>query len=273
MNLCAFIRPAVAAVCLGIASGAFAIGETGTVYFVDRYQPADIPGPKLDRPYLDASAKIFAGFAKAHTRSLRWINNGITPAAGLNTELVFFGDSITARWRTLYPEHFRATWQPYSVLNLGIGGDKIQHVLWRVTNGAFPATLQAKVVVLMIGTNNATDNNTDANKLAGIAAIISKLKAEHPSTQVLLLGILPRKGRLADAQTKRMNTGLATMHNPAEGIHFLNMRQAFTNADDTLNKALYAADELHPNLEGYDVFANQTREKVAELMQVMQVMQ
>ncbi len=267
MNLCAFIRPVVAAVCLSSASGAFAIGQSGAVYFVDRYQPADIPGPKLDLPYLDANAQIFVGFAKAHARFLKWINNGITPGAGLNTELVFFGDSITARWRNLFPEHFRATWQPYSALNLGIGGDKIQHVLWRVVNGEFPAALQAKVVVLMIGTNNATDNNPDATKLGGIAAIITQIKAEHPSTQVLLLGILPRKGRIGDAQTKRMNTGLATMHNPAEGIHFLDMRQAFTNSDDTMNKALFEADELHPNLEGYKVFASQTREKVAELMQ------
>lgn len=266
MNLSALIRPVVAAVCLSIASGA-ALGQAGAVYFVDRYQPADIPGPKLDRPHLDANAQIFAGFANAHTRFLKWINNGKWPAAGLNTELVFFGDSITARWRTLYPEHFRATWQPYSALNLGIAGDKIQHVLWRVVNGEFPAALQAKVVVLMIGTNNATDNNTDTNKLAGISAIITQLKAEHPSTQVLLLGILPRKGRVADAQTKRMNTGLAMMHNPEGGVHFLDMRQAFTNADDSLNKALYAADELHPNLAGYEVFASQTREKVAELMQ------
>lgn len=266
MNLSALIRPVVAAVCLSIASGA-TIGQAGAVYFVDRYQPADIPSPKLDRPYLDADAQIVDGFATSHARFLKWINSDKTPAAGLNTELVFFGDSIIAGWRILYPEHFRASWQPYSTLNLGIGGDKIQHVLWRVVNGEFPAALQAKVVVLMIGTNNTTDNNTDANKLAGIAAIITQLKAEHPSTQVLLLGILPRKGRPADAKTKRMNAGLATMHNPAEGIHFLDMRQAFTNADDTMNKALFAADELHPNLEGYEVFANQTREKVAELMQ------
>lgn len=43
--------------------------------------------------------------------------------------------------------------------NFGIGGDRTQHVLWRITEGKELEGINPKVAVMMIGTNN-TGNNT-----------------------------------------------------------------------------------------------------------------
>src|SRR5262249_40922682 len=49
-------------------------------------------------------------------------------------DVVFLGDSITDGWRgqgKIWNEHFGK----FNPLNLGIGGDRTQHVLWRIQNG------------------------------------------------------------------------------------------------------------------------------------------
>ena len=69
-------------------------------------------------------------------------------------DLVFFGDSITWCWRT---PPGQVVWKEYyahrKALNLGIGGARTENILWQMRNG-FADGYQAKVMVLMIGTNN-----------------------------------------------------------------------------------------------------------------------
>lgn len=45
-------------------------------------------------------------------------------------------------------------WAEWKPANFGIGGDKTQHVLWRITEGKELDGIEPKVVALMIGTNN-----------------------------------------------------------------------------------------------------------------------
>jgi beta-glucosidase len=80
--------------------------------------------------------------------------------------VIFLGDSITAAWtaewnvdeqkRSLFEQFFGI----YRPLNLGIGGDETQHVLWRLEHGEI-AGLKPAVVVLLIGTNIATHRQPD----------------------------------------------------------------------------------------------------------------
>lgn len=41
-----------------------------------------------------------------------------------------------------------------NAINLGITSDGVEHLLWRILNGAFPAGLRPQVVNIMIGVNN-----------------------------------------------------------------------------------------------------------------------
>src|SRR5687768_6223587 len=66
--------------------------------------------------------------------------------------LLFLGDSITDGW----PRSGEWSWlkfAPYKPANFGIGGDRTEHLLWRITNGELDG-IKPKVTVLMIGTNN-----------------------------------------------------------------------------------------------------------------------
>ena len=77
-------------------------------------------------------------------------------------------------------------------MNLGIGGDRTQHVLYRLQNGNLDG-IEPDVAVVMIGTNNSNGIDNTARQIAeGVEAIVETLRSETPKTKVLLLGIFPR---------------------------------------------------------------------------------
>ncbi len=104
-------------------------------------------------------------------------------------DLLFLGDSITAGWNGAR-EIWTRSYAPRQAANFGIGGDRTQHILWRLDNGEVDA-IRPKVVVLMIGTNNV-GSNPEAEVADGVGAILDRLKAKLPATKVLLLGLFPR---------------------------------------------------------------------------------
>ena len=68
-------------------------------------------------------------------------------------QLVFLGDSITHGWEGKGKAIWTKEWAPLKAANFGIGGDRTEHVLWRLEHGNFDG-LKPKAIVLMIGTNN-----------------------------------------------------------------------------------------------------------------------
>ena len=165
-------------------------------------------------------------------------------------DLLFLGDSITQGWND------NAVWKKYyggrKAMNAGIGGDRTQHVLWRLDNGNIDG-LRPKLAVLMIGTNNARDNAPEETA-AGVEAIVKKLREKLPDTKILLLAIFPRGANESDplrAKNKAVNATIAKL---ADGqmIHFLDIGPKFLAADGTLSKEIMP-DLLHLSLNGYQI--------------------
>ena len=65
-------------------------------------------------------------------------------------KVIFFGDSITQGWsgngKAVWEKHYA----PRHAYNYGIGGDRVEHLIWRMEHGEFTG-LNAKVVVIKIG--------------------------------------------------------------------------------------------------------------------------
>lgn len=178
--------------------------------------------------------------------------------------LVFIGDSITHGWegagKGVWAEHYA----PRKALNIGIGGDRTQHVLWRLQNGNFKGQ-QPKLCVLMIGTNNFWDNT--AEEIAGgIKAIVQEIHRQSPDSKVLILAIFPRfegphpkRDMLSEAS--RIASGLAD----GKRVFYLDIGDAFLDDDGGLPADLMP-DFLHPNEKGYKVWADAIEPTVKELL-------
>jgi beta-glucosidase len=119
-------------------------------------------------------------------------------AAGHRPELLFIGDSITQGWGDVGREVWQRHYDKVHAVNLGIGGDRTENVLWRLQHGALDGQAP-KVTVLMIGTNNTGQRaENPETTAAGVKRLLDEIRQRLPGTQVLLLAIFPRGEKPGD---------------------------------------------------------------------------
>ena len=182
-----------------------------------------------------------------------------------NVDLLLIGDSITHGWEGSGKAAWEKYYTPRNAVNLGIGGDRTQHVLWRLDNGNVEG-ISPKAAVLMIGTNNS-GTNTPAQIAEGVAAVVKKLREKLPKTKILVLAIFPRGADSNDAKRKVNVEANLTIKKLADGemVHFLDIGEKFLNADGTLSKEVMP-DLLHLNEKSYATWAEAIEPKLKELM-------
>lgn len=182
-----------------------------------------------------------------------------------NVDLIFIGDSITQGWEGAGKKVWEEFYGKRNAVNLGIGGDRTQHVLWRLENGNIEG-IKPKLAVLMIGTNNSGTNTSD-QIAAGVTAIVEKLRKELPETKVLVLGIFPRGADKNDAKRKVNEGANEQIKKLADDKHvyYLDIGDAFLEDDGTLSKEVMP-DLLHLNEKSYRTWAESIEPKVKQLL-------
>ncbi|MBI1319535.1 MAG: GDSL family lipase [Candidatus Hydrogenedens sp.] len=182
-----------------------------------------------------------------------------------NADLLMIGDSITHGWEG----PGKAVWDQYyakrNAVNLGISGDRTEHVLWRLQHGNIDG-IHPKLAVIMIGTNNHADNS--AEEIAeGVNAIVALLRDKLPEMKILILGIFPRDEQPGTDNRKKLAEANSIIQKTADGemIHYLDIGQAFLTEDGVLTKEIMP-DALHPNEKGYEIWAAAMEDQIAGLM-------
>jgi len=194
-------------------------------------------------------------------------------------EVLFLGDSITDGWggeghnpKAAGTPVFEKEFVPLHAANFGIGGDRTQHVLWRLQNGELDG-IQPKVVMLMIGTNNTNgEDNTAEEIAAGITAIVKEIRKRSPTTRVLLLGVFPRHNKKTPeenqaqmAKIKQVNQIIAKLDDGGNRIRYLDISGKFLQADGTLPKEIMP-DQLHLSAKGYGIWADAVKGPIQDLL-------
>ena len=180
--------------------------------------------------------------------------NEIIDNGGAEYDIVMVGDSITHRWERKGGEGlelFAQLKKTYRILNLGYGGDRTQHVIWRLENGELEG-YTAKMFTVMIGTNN---REPVADIAAGVKRILDDIRTKHPESKIVLMPIFPRGGR-ADDPKRLANEKVNALIKPfADGVtvRWLDFNQKFFNAEGRLTKEVMN-DLLHPNEKGYQIW-------------------
>ncbi|MBC8356483.1 MAG: GDSL family lipase [Planctomycetes bacterium] len=182
-----------------------------------------------------------------------------------NVDLVFIGDSITQGWEG----RGKAVWQKFygerNAVNLGIGGDRTQHVIWRLDNGNL-YNISPKLAVIMIGTNNS-GSNTPEQIAEGITVIVDQLKKKTPKTKILLLAVFPRGESPTDPrrQVNEKTNAIASKLADDKNVFYLDIGKSFLQDDGTLTREIMP-DLLHLSEQGYTIWAKSIESQVATLM-------
>jgi lysophospholipase L1-like esterase len=200
-------------------------------------------------------------------------------------DVVLYGDSITEHWAgtdlgyTFFPwtgvhEAFDRTFNKrggsgasLDGVALGIGGDRVGQVLYRLRNGELPDTLNAKVFWVLIGTNDFGGDKCNAESIAaGNIRIVQELLTRRPDATIVLNSILPRGPRGKDlwrsddwswAQITRINQWLECYAASTDNVTFFNATKLFVLPNTTSTIFDFYEDDVHPSAAGSVVWASE----------------
>ena len=190
-----------------------------------------------------------------HHQKMAAVTNG-------GSRVVFIGDSITHFWetngKTQWERYFAG--EPYKALNLGTSGDRTEHVLWRLTEGKELDGYEAKVILLMIGTNNTGhfpfERETPIDTIEGVRKILKVIAEKQPNARIILQPIFPRGGTADDACRRRNDTVNKILQKSCDGkrVIWCDFSDKFLDAEGRLSLDIFP-DHLHPNWRGYEMWA------------------
>ncbi|MGJ8696378.1 MAG: GDSL-type esterase/lipase family protein [Verrucomicrobiaceae bacterium] len=188
-------------------------------------------------------------------------------AAANQYDILFIGDSITQGWEGAGKSTWKKHYADKNALNLGISGDRTGHVIWRLQNGNLKNQQNAKLAIIMIGTNNTGHSQQNPAETAeGITKIVSLVKEGCPKAKILLLGVFPR-GQKPDDKLRLINDGinkLIARLDDGKTVHYLDLSPTFLNDKGILTKEVMP-DGLHPREKGYAMWADAMAPKIKEL--------
>lgn len=234
----------------------------------------------------DVAAKDFAS-TRPTARVEYWQQRQAAIAAQLAdsaslraVKLVFVGDSITDFWllgddpwipgrmhgRSVWDESFGGAVPHNRALNIGISGDRTEHLLHRILPkaqgglGQLDAeALAPEFFVLMVGINNsyAPEAPVADSVYEGVLAVMRALHARKPAARLLLQSILPTSEPARDeAVVRPVNLRLAALAKSPEFVGFttwLDLVPSFVDAQGRQDAKLFV-DGLHPSEAGYRVW-------------------
>ncbi len=261
------------------STGLWIIRESnGTTFSAQFGSPTDGDVPAGPAQTYLVAPTILNGYFRQNSTAANWYalhNEFVANAASQAPNVVFLGDSITYLWSdsTATPstaafrssfiavrggKPWNSTFAPLGAVNYGIPGDTTGDLLWRVQNGEIQGS--PKAVVLMVGLNDLDSGKTPRATATGIIAVVNAIRAESPSTKVLLLGIMPRglasgPDPLLPAIT--LTNNLVSLWAASHGVTFRDFGSLLAGNIDNYG---------HPGPPGYEIIARAIKGPLVSLL-------
>ena len=194
-------------------------------------------------------------------------------------QLLFIGNSITMQGKSqgyaIWEPYFNTVSSPFYALNLGVSGDRTQHVLHRLLPKSQSGmgnldnpVINPKIIVLEFGTNHLWSDSINQIVL-GIKACVERLLTLRPEAKLLLLSVMPVADPKINARVDQLNNelpaGLKLPRKLSDRMTFLNTNQYFRNPAGEAIPA-YFTDGVHLTSKGYQVWFNALKPTINSML-------
>lgn len=217
--------------------------------------------PAEENPAVVPQCRIVEWWFARHAEKIGQMSKG-------DIDLLMIGDSITHGFdgdgAKVWKEHF----EPRRAINLGFGGDRTQHVLWRLDH--LPKLKKPpKGAVLLIGTNNICwGSDTPRQAADGVRAVVLKLKDLYPDTKILVLAVFPRRREPDHPHRKEineLNSYLPELLKDMENVTLLDIGPKFLDEKGHLSAEIMP-DTTHPSEKGYEIWAKAIEPELKKML-------
>jgi lysophospholipase L1-like esterase len=227
-------------------------------------QPAPPPAPSCPE-----MATALTALMRNDARVRDWANlaryreaNGALAAAP--QRVVFMGDSITDSWPQRVPAFFES--KPY--VGRGISGQTTPQMLVRFRRDVLD--LKPRVVVILAGTNDIAGNTgvmTDEDIQGNLASMAQLAKANGitpvSAYHAAPTGV-PQTSARPMSRIRAINTWIKE-YAAANGHVYLDYFPAMIDNTGVLRTEL-SADDLHPNVQGYEIMGPLAEQAIARAL-------
>ncbi|KAG5684957.1 hypothetical protein PVAND_014163 [Polypedilum vanderplanki] len=182
----------------------------------------------------------------------RWMsihNRFLLEAREKEFEVLFLGDDILLE---LNHTEIYKDFEELHPMNFSIRGDKIENLLWRITIGRELDNVKPKIMVVQIGTNNTSTNNTEEEISEGVLEVLKEIRKRHDCF-IVLLTLLPRghKPNKLREKNEKVNNLLMEKVRGMSKVQIIDISKGLINADDSTISHHDMYDYLNPSNAAY----------------------
>ncbi|CAF0752628.1 unnamed protein product [Adineta steineri] len=251
---------------------------------INRYKKGQSISPHIDHKVLFGStiATLSLGAENTHNQVHRpqlesppLANTSTTASSEVSSQIdtVLLGDSMMERFKTT-GKHTQVGQLRYpQVFNAGVGGDRIENVLYRIDLGLLRLLKHKnpKLVVLQVGTNNLRPGKAlQFQHLNGYCLLLhALLRTLSTETQILVTGLFRRTDideqcithsnmALKELVTKINEEEMRREAQPSSRVHWMD-----SPGDIGLE---HLDDHVHLNINGYQIWNAVLQQKIQELL-------
>jgi lysophospholipase L1-like esterase len=193
----------------------------------------------------------------------------IAAAQGKPIDIIFIGDSITQNfveypkdgWNLVGGTVWNADYAKKNALNLGVGSDGTEHILYRMDHSDIKS-FTPKVVVLLCGVNDMQYSADDI--AAGVKAVVAKIQVFYPQAKVVVMHILPN-GRSME-KTAAANQIIDTFVDN-KAVFSLDLTPEMTPEGNGWKGI--GGDRVHLTEEGYKIWTSQLDPLLDKLLELL----
>jgi len=215
-----------------------------------------------ENPAVVPQCRIVEWWFARHAKKIGEMSKG-------DIDLLMVGDSITHNFESIGAKVWKKYFEPLKAINLGFGGDRTEHVLWRLDH--LPELKKApNGAVVLIGTNNICwGTDTPKQAAEGVQAVARKLKDLYPEMKILVLGVFPRRRKLDHPHRKEineLNSYLPELLKDMKNVTFLDIGPKFLDEKGFLSKEMMP-DTTHPSEKGHEIWAKAIEPELKKMLE------